>query len=679
MSNPEILAWDVSAAKMEAEISSVKAHFRAEFKDFSDEMREKIATKYEERVKRIKDKYREKAEAPIQGSREKFAKLLAQIKEEHADKNEDAESKTDDDKTEKKLSETEIDAAFDTFENDINPTSTETPADAQKKTENPEAKATELAQAHFALAEGDEIKQPSKVPFNFGMAVQKWFKDIVISIKKIFGADVSDELAQIEWYAWSEMKQKSEIVFSALSSYMKPSSIETLRDPKDGPKTKEESLVKLIESAGIPIKYARSCIKYIFTGDKEILKKLPYSVKKETLMALRGNYIIKSQNDDTGTLVEKTPREKLDDIFQIEPWKTQEYIEIAQQKELEDETLARPPTAPNTTLPETEEPKESVDIEAVIVKYQGKKYSEDTEEKGLQLKKEGDKIIVDKWTIHAEVNVNADGELEYRSISWTAEDIMQLMIMDTYIQSVPGDASSITLANKNTLTGKNSLTKGSFSLTEIPSFTKNWNWQDLYNFVSGKDMAPAEREKMSGKEPTPISQVDIDAILARTTDTAKNWATLIGEIDSETHEITITRTDADGKASKESIFPLKDGKGFMVGNVTFPIFADAIKAANMRNWVSWHAQNGNNLHNDGDTIEVLDYSWWNPFRMWQTDLMEDDTIPEFITRGVNANSEKLDTLPKIFDFLQWATKAGKEGQYSTEKNRNTWENDSKNN
>lgn len=90
---------------------------------------------------------------------------------------------------------------------------------------------------------------------------------------------------------------------------------------------------------------------------------------------------------------------------------------------------------------------------------------------------------------------------------------------------------------------------------------------------------------------------------------------MIGEIDSETHEITITRTDADGKASKESIFPLKDGKGFMVGNVTFPIFADAIKAANMRNWVSWHAQNGNNLHNDGDTIEVLDYSWWNPFRM----------------------------------------------------------------
>ena len=99
---------------------------------------------------------------------------------------------------------------------------------------------------------------------------------------------------------------------------------------------------------------------------------------------------------------------------------------------------------------------------------------------------------------------------------------MQLMIMDTYIQSLPGDASSITLADNNILNGQNSITKGAFVLKEIPSFAKNWNWQDLYNFVSGKDMAPAEREKMSGKEPTPISQVDLDAILARTTDTAKS-------------------------------------------------------------------------------------------------------------------------------------------------------------
>ena len=105
----------------------------------------------------------------------------------------------------------------------------------------------------------------------------------------------------------------------------------------------------------------------------------------------------------------------------------------------------------------------------------------------------------------------------------------------------------------------------------------------------------------------------------------------------------------------------------MVGNVTFPIFADAIKAANMRNWVSWHAQNGHALFNDSDTIEVLD---WGLLRWGQTDLMEDSTIPEFITRRVNANGEKPDTLPKIFDFLK--KKKKKDGDFGTDKARTAW-------
>jgi hypothetical protein len=175
----------------------------------------------------------------------------------------------------------------------------------------------------------------------------------------------------------------------------------------------------------------------------------------------------------------------------------------------------------------------------------------------------------------------------------------------------------------------------------------------MNNFLAGKDLAPAEKEKMSGKEITWITQVDLDALLARTTVTNAKWAiSFIGNIES-TWEIKITRTSEDSTNQSESIFPQKDGT-FIIGNVLFPNITDAIKAANIRNWVSWHANNGHDIYNDGDDIEVLD---WGVFRWWQTDLIDWDSLPEFITHGKNAAGESLDTLPKIFDFLQGATKA----------------------
>ncbi len=139
--------------------------------------------------------------------------------------------------------------------------------------------------------------------------------------------DVTEDKAKLEGYTNYEMQQKSTILFSALSDYI-GKGIDSLRDPKEGKKSSEESLVKLVEGAGVPIKYSRSSLKYIFTGDLNTLGKIPDSVKKQDLQAIRGKYLYLERIK--GTLSEKTPREKLEEIFTIEPEKKGAYIEEAE-------------------------------------------------------------------------------------------------------------------------------------------------------------------------------------------------------------------------------------------------------------------------------------------------------------------------------------------------------------
>lgn len=143
----------------------------------------------------------------------------------------------------------------------------------------------------------------------------------------MFHMDVTEDKAKLEGYTNYEIQQKSTILFNALSPYI-GKGIDSLRDPKEGKKSGEESLVKLVEGAGVPIKYSRSSLKYIFTGDQTTLSKIPDSVKKQDLQAIRGKYLYLERVK--GTLSEKTPREKLEEIFTIEPEKKGTYIEEAE-------------------------------------------------------------------------------------------------------------------------------------------------------------------------------------------------------------------------------------------------------------------------------------------------------------------------------------------------------------
>lgn len=78
-----------------------------------------------------------------------------------------------------------------------------------------------------------------------------------------------------------------------------------------------------------------------------------------------------------------------------------------------------------------------------------------------------------------------------------------------------------------------------------------------------------------------------------------------GKIEGD-KSITITRATEDGeKKWDETIFPNADGT-YTIGNVRFPNITDAIKAANMRNWVRWHESEGHELHTEESSIQVND-------------------------------------------------------------------------
>jgi|GEM_PF-3572995 len=130
MVNQDILNKDIDVKTLDTEKGSVLAHIKAEMNELTDAMRDTFATKYKARVDKIKEKYKDEDTKIIVGSKESFVKLLTQIKEENADKNEEADAVTTDDKSEKKLSEVEIDTALDTFEKDMSPKTPEAPAAA---------------------------------------------------------------------------------------------------------------------------------------------------------------------------------------------------------------------------------------------------------------------------------------------------------------------------------------------------------------------------------------------------------------------------------------------------------------------------------------------------------------------------------------------------------------------
>lgn len=565
----------------------------------------------------------------------------------------------------------------------------ETPKE-ENKAEGPEEKAIQQAKNFFALEETDEIKVASKAPFTLGSWLGKMIQGFILKMKEAFGLDVSEDKAKMEGYSNYDMQQKCAIVLGALSPYM-GKGIEALYGPKEGSKKNEESLVRLIEWAWIPTKYARSSLKYIFTGDNTTLDKLPSSIKTETLQAIRGKYLLA---DEDGSLKEKTSREKLEDIFTIEPEEVGTYIQRAEDEEDANKhytAILGPLEGPK----EAEKPgKEELSVDQIIAKYDGKPYEENKENTTNKtifvIKKTNDKeMTIKRWTQEEKIAINPDGTMTYRGIEGKTESIVQLARLDMYAQSLDG---SLLLADKNNLT-TNKITKfepqmgENFSLWEIPEFTPNWNWQQLYLFLShneDKKISPAEAAQMSWKKENPkITQVDIDVLMGRTeksnAETSDigpiNSAKFSWKVESDS-SITIRRTTLDGdKNFDESIFPNPDGT-FMVGNVDFPTITDAVKAANMRNWVRWHEQNGHDLYNDGSTFEVRNWSWWNPLTWGQADLMSKDSIPEFLSHGTLQDGQELTGIETIFEFLKQATVDN--GTYGKNKSREMWEKSKKN-
>lgn len=331
-------------------------------------------------------------------------------------------------------------------------------------------------------------------------------------------------------------------------------------------------------------------------------------------------------------------------------------------------------TETTETTPETTTP-----LGDVLSRYDGRPYEEqqETASKDTIFTFEKDDIFlaIKRGDQKEIININADGKLNYRGITGTPEMIIQLARLDMYVNSLPGelklsdDENSIE-KNFDGFGDPNNKEPNKFSINTVPEFLSGWNWQQLYNFLLRDDtrqIAPVEAAEMSWEKPSSITQEDLDIIMKRTdTREEKEGAKFSGKIEDDS-SITITRATPDGeKKWDESIFPNVDGT-YTIGNVRFPNITDAIKAANMRNWVRWHDESeGHELHIDGDHIQIDNWI------INDTSLIKDWKIPEFLTHGVlSVTGNALTNLSDVYDFLKGAVID--DGIYGKNKTRTQWQ------
>lgn len=236
----------------------------------------------------------------------------------------------------------------------------------------------------------------------------------------------------------------------------------------------------------------------------------------------------------------------------------------------------------------------------------------------LTIEQKDGKIIFGKGTQKEEGTINPDGTITYRGITGPAEKMIQVAQVDLYTQEIVTNIANndsyknngITVmleserkrkVNENDTTWqKNELTENSIVLagngggrygtilSEKPDYMSDWNWQQIGNLLGRKALSDNEKARMSGNEAPAVTQADLDAILTRTAEKSTD-AKFTGSI-KEDGSINIARTSKDNSEQTESIFPIQEGK-YIVGNATFGSLVDAVKAANMRNWVSWHDAN----------------------------------------------------------------------------------------
>jgi hypothetical protein len=392
------------------------------------------------------------------------------------------------------------------------------------------------------------------------------------------------------------------------------------------------------------------------------------------------------------------PIERLDELL----WYSKKTEFDPEYPEKEDTTALIAATAtPEEEASESEEtaPEITTPLKDVLARYDGRPYEEQQESASkdtiFTFAQDDIFLSIKRWDQKEIANINENGTLTYRGITGTPEMIIQLARLDMYMVSFKW---SLELADNNNLTGENKIEKfyndldGQWvnnrivtaSINEIPSFLQGWDWQKLYTFLlrdEAQKIAPAEAAQMSGEKPEGIIQEDLDIILGRTDvkETTED-AKFSGKIE-EDGSITITRAPADGEQKwDESIFPNTDGT-YTIGNVQFPNITDAIKAANMRNWVRWHEENGNELHQDGANIQVDDSTsrlisgkFIMPRERFRSDtnLIEDWKIPEFLTHGtLPETGNNITSLEEVYSFLKGAVID--DGIYGKNKTRAKWE------
>lgn len=342
---------------------------------------------------------------------------------------------------------------------------------------------------------------------------------------------------------------------------------------------------------------------------------------------------------------------------------------------------------------EEEKTGNNVELTEILSRYDGIPYEEQWEQPSgdtiFTFEQDDIFLSIKRWGKKETISMNPNGTLTYRDITGTPEMIVQLARLDMYADSLPGELklSADEDAIKKNYDGfgdPNNKEPNKFSMSTMPEFLAGWDWQQLYNFLlrdGERQIAPVEAAKMSGEKPNSITQKDLDILMDRTDSREKKEdAQFSWKLEGD-GSVTITRSTLDGdKSWNESIFPNSDGS-YTIGNVRFPNITDAVKAANMRNWVRWHEGKGNELHIEENNIQVDDSTErlistksimpWERVRN-DTNLIKDGKIPEFLTHGTLPRTEKaLTNLDDVYSFLKGAVID--DGIYGKNKSRKLWE------
>jgi len=659
--------------------------------NLNDEEKQKLEDQYTQALDQLNGKTEDEKDRVLTGITEDISKLRGTIENEKQDTNEEQDELETDETTvvtEQKLVESEIRGRLDEFKASIEAKLANTEAQPSTPTEPeevPEWVQTDIATAQeFFANKGVKLDTSEPVKWNW---LQNIFNKILLSwygMLEGWGVDVRNLKAKAEGYKNYESKQKVEETFKVLSQYMGDSlwEITNIAD--------KEALVTKIEWLGLPLVagwniLASPMMKFIFTGDEEALKDLPDDFDSKILHALRGKYL--TLGDTPQTTASLNVLEKINLVFTLEAGKEQDYIErYKYDKEKRENNNQVPSEDAPAIEPATEEaaPEITTPLSEVLARYDGKAYTEENEttsnETIFTFEQDDTFLAIKRWGKREIANVNPNGTLTYRNITGTPEMIIQLARLDMYMNSFDWN---LVLENKDNLTGENKIEKSfndldgqwmnnkivTASIDELSPFLQNWDWQKLYTFLlrdEAQQIAPAEAAEMSGEKPQSVTQEDLDILMGRTDVKEDSVDAKFRGVLEEDGSITIIRTTADGdKSFNESIFPDTDGT-YTVGNVRFPNITDAVKAANMRNWVRWYEDDGHELHVDWDSLQVNN-GFFN-----DTSLIKDWKIPEFLSHGtLPETGNNITSLEEAYNFLKGAVID--DGVYGKNKTRKQWE------